>query len=60
MWPLTKPPRVKRVCKFCGGPFGMVRPHHPFCSAYCEAWYERPPAPLEAVLRKPPDTMPAN
>jgi|SwirhisoilCB3_FD_contig_31_2416025_length_301_multi_2_in_0_out_0_1 hypothetical protein len=61
MWLLKpKPPRARRVCKFCAGPFGLVRPHAPFCSAYCEAWYKQPPDQLEAVLPKPPDTMPSN
>ena len=38
----AKAPRSKRVCKFCSGPFGMARPHDPFCSAYCEAWFDHP------------------
>jgi hypothetical protein len=61
MWLLKpKPPRARRVCKFCAGPFGLVRPRDPFCSVYCEAWYANPSGQLEAVFRKPPDTMPAN
>lgn len=41
MWLLKpKPPRSKRVCKFCAGPFGMAKPHDPFCSAYCAALAE--------------------
>jgi hypothetical protein len=59
MWLLKpKAPRAKRVCKFCAGMFGLARPHFPFCSAYCEAWFEhlpdQPPDELTKLLSYPP------
>jgi hypothetical protein len=57
MW-LFKPKAPR--CKFCAGTFGLARPHFPFCSAYCEAWFEHPTEQLEPLPYNPADTMPSN
>jgi hypothetical protein len=55
MWLLKpKPPRARRVCEFCPGPFGMVRPHAPFCSAYCEACTSTRPTNLKQSFASHP------
>lgn len=40
MWLLKAPRHVIRICDFCGGSFGLVRPARNLCSTYCVAWYE--------------------
>lgn len=39
-WLFKKYPRSKKTCGFCNGSYGLARPHYPFCSAHCEAWFE--------------------
>jgi hypothetical protein len=38
----VKPPRAKKVCVGCGGPFGLVRPHRPYCTRECKEKHEEP------------------
>lgn len=57
-WLFKKYPRPKRICVGCGGNFGLVRPHFPYCTRECkekERKKDQPELPL-----KIPDTMAAN
>lgn len=62
MWLLRSRPTIVQVCRYCSGPFGMMRPAKGFCSTYCVAWAENekrerllhPPDELVALLKYPP------
>lgn len=57
MWLLTyKAPRTKKVCKFCGGCFGLARPNFPYCSGTCKT-QDKPPDQHEMDLEHPPDEL---
>lgn len=57
---LVKPrPQVVRVCTYCSGPYGLMRPKRGFCSTYCVAWAENekyhPPTTTDDTHKKPPE-----
>lgn len=60
-WLFKSRPVVIKVCTYCGGPYGLIRPARGLCSTYCAAWTEnerrdrmKPPDELVALLRYPP------
>lgn len=50
-----KPRRHKAVCIGCGGNYGLVRPHYPWCTKECKNKHQKPPDEKPEVPYHPPD-----
>lgn len=54
-WLFRKYPRTKKVCIGCGGNYGLVRPHYPYCTREYKEKHYKPPNTQPELPFKPPD-----